>query len=63
MTLTGTHWDDVTTADVTSSSDAATALTRVKAAISMLAGSRADVGANMSRYEAELLHYLCKKIM
>ena len=34
------------------SGDAVTALTNVKAAISMLAGSRADVGANMSRYEA-----------
>jgi len=41
------------TTKVTSSSDAATALTTVKTAISTLAGFRADVGANMSRLEAE----------
>ena len=41
------------TTKVTTSSDAASALTTVKTAISTLAGFRADVGANMSRLEAE----------
>jgi len=53
VTLTGGYWNSVATGDITSSSDAATALTNVRGAISMLAGSRADVGANVSRYEAE----------
>jgi len=53
VTLTDTPWTSVASSGVTTSSDAATALTNVKIAISMLAGSRADVGANMSRYEAE----------
>jgi flagellin len=41
------------TTSVDSSSSAATALTRVKSAISVVAGLRADVGAHMARYEAE----------
>ena len=41
------------TTSVDSSASAATALTRVKNALSTLAGLRADVGANMSRLEAE----------
>ena len=53
VTLTGGYWTSVASASVTSSSNASTALTDVKAAISMLATARADVGANMSRYEAE----------
>ena len=53
VTLTGGYWTSVASSSVTNSSNASTALTNVKAAISMLAGSRADVGANMSRYEAE----------
>jgi len=53
VTLTGGYWNSVASGDITSSSDAATALTNVRGAISMLAGSRADVGANVSRYEAE----------
>ena len=38
---------------VSSSASAAAALTTIKTAISVLAGQRADVGANMSRLEAE----------
>ena len=53
VTLTGGYWTSIAAASVTSSDNAATALTDVKAAISMLAGARADVGANMSRYESE----------
>jgi len=55
VTLTGGYWASIAAAGsgVETSSKAATALLNVKAAISMLAGSRADVGANMSRYEAE----------
>jgi len=53
VTLTGGYWTSVAAASVTNSDNAATALTDVKAAISMLAGARADVGANMSRYESE----------
>jgi len=53
VTLTGGYWNSVASGDITSSSDAATALMNVRGAISMLAGSRADVGANVSRYEAE----------
>ena len=53
VTLTGGYWTSVASADLTTSSNASTALTDVRAAISMLAGSRADVGANVSRYEAE----------
>ena len=50
-----------TATKVTTSSDAATALTTVKTAISTLAGFRADVGANMSRLRQKVLHYLFKK--
>jgi flagellin len=48
-------WTSVAAAgtSVLSSTSAATALTNVRNAISMLANSRADVGANMARYEAE----------
>ena len=53
VALTGGYWTSVASADLTTSSNASTALTDVRAAISMLAGSRADVGANVSRYEAE----------
>ena len=61
VTLTGGYWTSVASSDVTSSANASTALTNVKAAISMLAGSRADVGANMSRYEAESSASICSK--
>jgi len=53
VTLTGGYWTSVASADLTTTSKASTALTDVRAAISMLAGARADVGANVSRYEAE----------
>jgi len=53
VTLTGGYWTSVGSSAVGTSANASIALTNVKAAISMLAGSRADVGANMSRYEAE----------
>ena len=38
---------------VSTSASAAAALTTIKTAISVLAGNRADIGANMSRLEAE----------
>jgi len=55
VTLTGGYWNSIASANTTigSSASAAAALTNIKAAISLLAGARADIGANMSRYEAE----------
>ena len=47
------HVTAATGSSITNAANAATALTNVKGAISALAGFRADVGANMSRLEAE----------
>ena len=51
--LSVTAYDAVTANVVSTASDAATALTNLKTAISALANDRAVVGANMSRLEAE----------
>jgi len=54
VVLTGGYWTSVASnTQLTSAGSAAAALTELKSAISMLGGARADVGANMSRYEAE----------
>jgi len=51
--LTATAYGALTTQVITSSSAAATALGKIKTAITALATDRATVGANMSRLEAE----------
>jgi flagellin len=54
ISLSGGYWTSVATkTQITSTGSAAAALTELKSAISMLAGARADVGANLARYEAE----------
>ena len=53
VTLTGTNWTSVASSQVTTSALAQVALTQVKGAMSLLSSARADVGANMARYEAE----------
>lgn len=53
VTLTGGAWTSVASSGVTTSALAAVATVKVKEAIALLATARADVGANMSRYESE----------
>jgi flagellin len=54
ISLSGGYWTSVATkTQITSTGSAAAALTELKSALSMLAGARADVGANLARYEAE----------
>ena len=53
VTLTGGAWTSVASSGVGTSALASVATVKVKEAIASLATARADVGANMSRYESE----------
>ena len=53
VTLTGGYWTSVASSSISNMSDAADALTDVKELIRLIGAARADVGANVTRFEKE----------